>query len=76
MASRTLPSINAALPASPRWASKPETAIYIRGSVKTVQRMLDSGKLTGYRLGDRMLRIDLNEVDALMQPVPASGRTS
>ncbi|KDO94858.1 DNA-binding protein [Mycobacterium avium subsp. hominissuis A5] len=30
--------------------------------------MIADGRLTGYRNGARLIRLDLNEVDAAMQP--------
>jgi hypothetical protein len=34
--------------------------------------MIASGELAGYRVGKRMLRVDLNEVDALLRPIPSA----
>lgn len=53
-----------------RWASLTLGADYIGVSEKTVRRLIASGAITGYRVGPRLLRIDLNEVDALARPVP------
>lgn len=61
---RSRPAAPTTPTAVPRWATQEDTAEYMRCSQKTVRRYLASGKLTGYRLGDRFLRIDLNEVDA------------
>lgn len=33
-------------------------------SVDTIRRMISSGKITGYRLNRRIVRVDLAEVDA------------
>ena len=30
--------------------------------------MIADGRLTGYRCGNRLVRVDLNEVDAAMKP--------
>ncbi|HEY9394526.1 MAG TPA: DNA-binding protein [Nocardioides sp.] len=41
---------------------------------KTIRRAIASGELTGYRLGtSRVLRVDLDELDGLMRPVPGAG---
>ncbi|EUA09266.1 putative dNA binding domain protein [Mycobacterium kansasii 732] len=32
------------------------------------RQMIADGRLTGYRAGARLIRLDLNEVDAAMQP--------
>jgi excisionase family DNA binding protein len=37
---------------------------------RTIRRMISRGQLTGYRFGERMIRIDPAEVDSLMQPIP------
>jgi excisionase family DNA binding protein len=42
-------------------------------SEKTLRRYIAQGKLTGYRFGPRMIRVDLDEVDALLKPIPAAG---
>jgi excisionase family DNA binding protein len=49
-----------------RWASTKETAAYLRVTVKTVQMMAVDGRLRQYRLGWRVVRYDLNEIDAAM----------
>jgi excisionase family DNA binding protein len=53
-----------------RWASLTETANYLGVSLRTVRTMITDGRLTAYRgLGKRVIRIDLNEVDAAMRPL-------
>ena len=37
---------------------------------RTIRRMIARGELTGYRFGDRALRVDQAEVDAAMRPIP------
>jgi excisionase family DNA binding protein len=39
-------------------------------SVRTIRRMIASGAITGYRVGPRMLRVDLQEIDAVVRRVP------
>jgi excisionase family DNA binding protein len=53
-----------------RYASLSDTAEYIGVNEKTVRRRIADGTLTGYRLGGRLLRIDLNEVDQALRPIP------
>lgn len=38
-------------------------------SVWTVRRRIGSGELTAYRLGNRIIRVRVDEVEALMTPV-------
>lgn len=40
---------------------------------RTIRRYISAGRLTGYRIGPRALRVDAEEVDALAQPVPTIG---
>lgn len=53
----------------PRWATQRETADYGGFSLRTVSSLIDMGMLPAYRLGPKMIRIDLNDVDALMVPI-------
>jgi hypothetical protein len=43
-------------------------------SVKSLRRYIAQGKITGYRIGPKLLCVDLNEVDALLvKRVPTAG---
>lgn len=37
---------------------------------RTLRRMIARGELTAYRFGDRMIRLDSHEVDAMLRPIP------
>jgi len=39
-------------------------------STRTVRRYIADGRLTGYRMGPRLIRVDMAEVDALLSPIP------
>ena len=41
-------------------------------SAKTIRRYIAEGRLPAYRLGPRMIRVDLDDIDRLWQPLPAS----
>lgn len=43
-------------------------------SIDTIRRLIAAGKITGYRLNGRVIRVDVNEVDAAFRPIPAAGR--
>ena len=43
-------------------------------SVDTIRRLIRQGKITGYRLNGRIIRVDVAEVDAAFKPIPTSGR--
>ena len=41
---------------------------------KTIRRRIADGTLAGYRIGPRLLRVDLNEVEAkLLRRIPSGG---
>jgi excisionase family DNA binding protein len=50
-----------------RYATIRETAAHIRVGERTVRLMIEDGRLRAYRLGPRIVRLDLNEVDAAME---------
>lgn len=39
-------------------------------SDKTIRRYIANGQLTGYRIGRKLIRVDLDELDALLKPIP------
>jgi excisionase family DNA binding protein len=52
-----------------RYASLADAAAYVDCNERTLRRHIAAGELTGYRLG-RVIRIDLNELDAWLTPIP------
>lgn len=56
-----------------RLGSIPTAASAAACSTKTIRRLIARGDLTGYRLGSRMIRVDLDELDAILRPIPAAG---
>lgn len=55
-----------------RLAPMRAAAEYAHVSEKTIRRRISAGELTGYRMGPRLLRVDLNELDALLKPIPTA----
>ncbi|BCO36729.1 DNA-binding protein [Mycobacterium heckeshornense] len=51
-----------------RWASPREAADYLGVSTRTIRQMGADGRIRLYRNGKRLVRIDLDELDASMQP--------
>lgn len=51
-----------------RYVKITEAAEYLQVTDRTIRQMIADGRLTGYRSGARLVRIDLNELDAAMQP--------
>lgn len=43
---------------------------------QTIRRYISAGRITGYRFGPRMLRVDLDELDALLRPLAAGGASA
>jgi excisionase family DNA binding protein len=40
---------------------------------RTIRRMISRGQITGYRVGPRVVRVDLDEIDAAITTIPAGG---
>lgn len=51
-----------------RWATYKQTAEYLDLNERTVRQMVEDGRITAYNLGARVVRFDLNEIDAAMTP--------
>ncbi len=68
MSSATMPT-----KATRRLESIPSAADYLGVSTKTIRRYIASGHVTGYRAGPRLIRVDLNELDAMLRPIPTAG---
>lgn len=51
-----------------RYVKLAEAAEYLGVTDRTVRAMIADGRLTGYRNGNRLVRVDLNEIDAAMKP--------
>lgn len=57
-----------------RYVSLDDAASYLSVSPLTVRRRIADGSLTGYRLGrSRTIRIDLDELEQMLRPIPAGG---
>jgi excisionase family DNA binding protein len=51
-----------------RYVKIGDAADYLQVTDRTIRQMIADGRLTGYRSGTRLVRVDLNEIDAAMQP--------
>jgi excisionase family DNA binding protein len=51
-----------------RYASLKEAADYLGVTGRTIRQWISEGRITGYRINARLVRVDLNELDAAMQP--------
>ncbi len=50
------------------YATLKQAAEYLGVTDRTIRQMIADGRITGYRNGNRLVRVDLNEVDAAMTP--------
>ena len=57
-------------PANP--ASIKEAAAHLHVSKDTVRRRIAAGQLTAYRLGYKLVRVDMDEAIALFRPIPTT----
>ena len=51
-----------------RYVKIAAAAEYLQVTDRTIRAMIADGRLTGYRSGGRLVRVDLNELDAAMKP--------
>lgn len=56
-----------------RYASIANAAELLDVNPKTIRRWISAGRLTGYRVGPRIIRVDLTELEALARAVPTGG---
>jgi excisionase family DNA binding protein len=40
---------------------------------RTIRRYIAEGRITGYRVGPQLIRVDAAELDALASPIPTGG---
>jgi excisionase family DNA binding protein len=57
-----------------RLVSLATAAAYADVSTRTLRRYIAQGRLTGYRVGPRLVKVDLNELQNLASPIPAAQR--
>jgi excisionase family DNA binding protein len=51
-----------------RYVKPAEAAEYLGVTTRTIRQMIADGRLRGYRSGTRLVRLDLDEIDAAMRP--------
>lgn len=54
-----------------RWVNEKQAATHMGVHPRTVRIMKADGRITAYYLGPRIMRYDLNEIDAAFTPKPA-----
>ena len=50
----------------------PEAAELTKVSQKTIRRWISIGRIRGYRLGDRLVRVSAADLAAIATPIPAA----
>lgn len=60
-------------PTTRRLVSLDDAATYLSVNPRTVRRMIAAGELTGFRVGTKIVRVDLNQLAALPRPIPTTG---
>lgn len=57
-----------------RWLSQAEAGDYLGVTDRTIRNMIRRGQLRGHRVrGGRLIRIDRNDLDDLLRPIPTAG---
>ncbi len=51
-----------------------EAAAQLGCSTKTIRRYISGGRLLGYRMGPRLIRVDAEAVAELLRPITAADR--
>lgn len=54
-----------------RIVSLPEAAKIANVNPRTLRRYIAAGRLAGYRVGPRLVKVDLSDVEALLEPIGA-----
>jgi excisionase family DNA binding protein len=57
------------IPKGSAYLSIAETANYLSVTTRTVRQMIADGRLRGYHLGARIVRLRKDEIDLAMQPM-------
>lgn len=60
----------------PRWASLTHAAEYFDCSVDTIRRYIAKGLIAGRRIGGKTIKVDLNDLDSLGEPIPSARRSA
>jgi excisionase family DNA binding protein len=56
-----------------RLTSVENAAHYADVSERSIRRWISQGLITGYRVGPRLVKVDLDDLDNLAVPIPTAG---
>lgn len=62
--------------ASTRYSTIAEAAEFAGISTRTIRRYIAAGLITGYRVGPRLIRVDLNELGRFISRIPSAGEAA
>ena len=48
-----------------------EAAKYADVGSRTIRRYIATGRLRAYKVGPRLVKVDIDDLDALLRPIPA-----
>ncbi|MCT2041926.1 helix-turn-helix domain-containing protein [Pseudoclavibacter alba] len=57
----------------PRWVTIPTAADCLKVSTKTIRRMIARGEIEARRIGPRLIRVRMDKLDSLGQPLAWNG---
>ena len=60
--------------AAHRYVTLKDAARHLSVTEQTVRRYISEGRIQGYRIGKRALRVDSRDLDALLTPLPTAHR--
>lgn len=55
-----------------RYESIQDAAERLDVDPRTIRRAIAAGKITGYRVGGRLLRVRIDEIDNWVRPIPTA----
>jgi len=56
---------------SRRYVTQQEAAKHFMVTDRTIRNWIGAGYIAGYRFGPRQIRVDLNEIEAMLKLIPA-----
>lgn len=51
------------------WITRAQAAEKLQCTERFIDKLINNGQLTGYRLGSKLIRLDAAEVDAFLTPI-------
>lgn len=60
-------------PTQRRLSSISVAADYADVSTRSIRRWIAAGLIPGYRVGPRLVKVDLNDLDLIARPIPTAG---